>query len=341
VVTRPAAGELRIVLSWGAAPADLDAFLWVPQGGSMYRVEPWQRGSLTRFPWALLHLQATRGLGPELINVSRVQAGRSTFAVFNRSAHDSAGAPALAGSGAVVEVYDQDGLRRRFVAPASGAGTWWTVFYYIWPSRALAAVNTLGNLPLDAPPTVAVPAGNGVPAFRIGRTEVSNTQFRACVTAGVCLPPLTTCNYDNAAYANHPVVCVTRDNARRYAQWVSGTLPTAAQWLRACQGGDRRVYPWGSQPPDTTRANYYPGTGPVGRAMAVGSYPAGASPYGAHDMAGNVAEYVEQDGTGDRLVAVRGGSFLRRSRYAACAESDQSSSAGGRDVGFRVVFAGP
>jgi hypothetical protein len=78
--------------------------------------------------------------------VSRVQAGRSTFAVFNYSAYARPGSAALAGSGAVVEVYDRRGLRGRFVVPASGSGKWWTVFHYTGSSGALTAVNALSDV---------------------------------------------------------------------------------------------------------------------------------------------------------------------------------------------------
>jgi secreted trypsin-like serine protease len=138
-------GELRIVLSWGATPVDLNSYLWVPQGSGTYRVEPGQRGSLAGLPWAVLVREDSDGYGPEHTYVSRVQTGHSTFAVFNSSAHLRPSSPPLAGSGAVVEVYDRNGLRGRFVAPASGTGKWWTVFRYVGSSRALTAVNTLGN----------------------------------------------------------------------------------------------------------------------------------------------------------------------------------------------------
>jgi hypothetical protein len=146
MVPLPATGELRIVLSWGATPVDLDSYLWVPQGSGTYRVEPGQRGSLNRFPFAVLVREDNDGYGPEHVYVNRVQAGRSTFAVFNWSAYERPNSPPLAGSGAVVEVYDSDGRRARFVAPASGTGKWWTVFHYVGASRTLTAVNTLSNV---------------------------------------------------------------------------------------------------------------------------------------------------------------------------------------------------
>jgi formylglycine-generating enzyme required for sulfatase activity len=181
---------------------------------------------------------------------------------------------------------------------------------------------------------VAVPAGNGVAAFRIMRTEVTNAQYRACVTAGACTVPEDTTNYNNSAYAEHPVVFVTRAQARTYAAWVGGSLPTEVQWTRACQGDDGRPYPWGSQPPDATRANF---NYDVGDTKPVGSYPAGASPYGALDMAGNVWEWVD-----DGNFVVRGGAFLNGAGNVVCgARSVVGVDFDLADVGFRVVSPGP
>jgi formylglycine-generating enzyme required for sulfatase activity len=189
--------------------------------------------------------------------------------------------------------------------------------------------------PIDA---VLVPAGNGVAAFRIGRTEVTNAQYRACVEAGACTEPSDfwdRCHYTNSAYAAHPVVCVTREQARGYAAWVGGALPTEAQWLRACQGDDGRTYPWGEAAPNETLANFlnYDTT-------PVGSYPAGASPYGALDMVGNVFEWVD-----DGNHVVRGGAFGNSAEFVVCdvrAEIPLDSFwLTEFIVGFRVVSPGP
>ena len=139
-------------------------------------------------------------------------------------------------------------------------------------------------------------------AFCIDQTEVTNTQYRACVEAGVCDAPLDTTYYDDTSYAQHPVVYVGWNDADAYCWWAGKRLPTEAEWEKAARGTDGRLYPWGNtfdgsklnfcdkncseDRRDTSVDDGYADTAPVG------SYPAGASPYGALDMAGNVWEWV-------------------------------------------------
>jgi serine/threonine-protein kinase len=162
-------------------------------------------------------------------------------------------------------------------------------------------------------------------AFWIDRTEVTVAQFRAFVQASGYR---TAAEKQGWAYAwvesakewqkvngadwqhpfgpesnaedNHPVVQVSWSDAAAYCTWVEGSLPTEAQWEKAARGTDGRIYPWGDIF-DGARLNYcdsrceggdrafddgYRYTAPVG------SYPAGASPYDALDMAGNVWEWT-------------------------------------------------
>jgi formylglycine-generating enzyme required for sulfatase activity len=120
------------------------------------------------------------------------------------------------------------------------------------------------------------------------------------------------CNARDATVrAHHPVNCIDWEQAAQYCRTHDARLPTEAEWELAARGTDGRTYPWGDDPPTPERLNAcgaecvawgrthsiaeqpmytaddgWPSTAPIG------SFPAGHSPYGLQDMAGNVWEWV-------------------------------------------------
>ncbi len=132
--------------------------------------------------------------------------------------------------------------------------------------------------------------------FWMDKVEVTNAMYQLCVSAGVCNPPSEFKSESREMYfgspdfADYPVVYVDWNDAKTYCEWAGRRLPTEAEWEFAARGNaDYRRYPWGDQSPTNNLANY---DYTVRDTTRVGSYPTGASPFGALDMAGNVWEWV-------------------------------------------------
>lgn len=198
--------------------------------------------------------------------------------------------------------------------------------------------------------------------FWIMRTEVTNGQYKQCVRVNKCTEPVND-RWDKSEFSNYPVANINWYQANIYAEWVGGYLPTEAQWEKAARGKEDFIYPWGNEW-DGNRLNYcdsnclkentwrdptindgYPQTAPVG------SYPTGASPYGAFDMAGNVWEWTSsqwqypyqaddicENASSKEKRVVRGGSWFNERlrmrtayRYRYCLDYQDD------DVGFRVI----
>jgi formylglycine-generating enzyme required for sulfatase activity len=132
-------------------------------------------------------------------------------------------------------------------------------------------------------------------SYWIDKLEVTNAMYLGCLTAGACQPPQSVKSATRPSYFNNPdfndfpVANVTWADAAAYCKWAGRRLPTEAEWEHAARGNDVRTYPWGDTKPDSTTANFNYQSGDTTR---VGSYPGGASPFGALDMAGNVGEWV-------------------------------------------------
>ncbi|MBI3162256.1 MAG: SUMF1/EgtB/PvdO family nonheme iron enzyme [Chloroflexi bacterium] len=132
-------------------------------------------------------------------------------------------------------------------------------------------------------------------AFWMDQVEVTNGMYALCAQAGACRLPVKFNSdnqleyYNNPQFRDYPVVQITWYDANSYCQWTGRRLPTEAEWERAARGDDLRPYPWGGEPPNELNSN---SNNIAGDTTRVGSYAAGASPFGVLDMAGNVWEWV-------------------------------------------------
>ncbi len=134
-----------------------------------------------------------------------------------------------------------------------------------------------------------------VDAFFIDRLETTQEEYARCVEVGACSEPHhvdMTGNpdtYGDVAFSSRPVVGLSWYQANDYCTWAGKRLPTEAEWERAARGEDGRPYPWGDADPSCDLAQY---SGCGYEPLEVGTLPAGASPFGVLDMAGNVSEWV-------------------------------------------------
>ncbi len=200
-----------------------------------------------------------------------------------------------------------------------------------------------------------------LPTYYIGKYPVTVGEFRRFVEASGYKPWYSECLN---GVANHPVVYVNWYDARAYCAWLTETwraagkigadealrLPTEAEWEKAARGATGRAYPWGEDWDaglcNSTESGLS-GTTPIGM------YPAGASPYGCLDMAGNVWEWCSsqhqsypyrvddgrEDLTGNKSRVLRGGSYGSSASRVRCACRGNHPPDVGRSIGlgFRVA----
>ncbi len=196
-------------------------------------------------------------------------------------------------------------------------------------------------------------------AYFIDEFEVSNSQYQACVADGSCAQVrssgFTRVNYrDNPEFANFPVVGASWNQATAYCSSVGKRLPTEAEWEYAASGPDKNIWPWGNSfDPNLSAAS-------ADDTQAVDSFPAGRSAFGVFNMAGNVAEwvqdnystsfYAESEGSLDPVLenggnarVFRGGSFANTDGdfYRTSRRYSQSAGFSEVDIGFRCAQTAP
>ena len=200
-----------------------------------------------------------------------------------------------------------------------------------WPTKAPTSA------PVDDGTMVYVPGGEfifgsdaideespqqvaSLDGFNIDKYPVTNAEYKLFIDATGHRAPR---NWKEGAIPagkeNHPVVWVSWDDANAYAAWAGKRLPTEMEWEKAARGTEGLRYPWGN---DFDSAKINSQEAGLGDTNEVGGYAAGASPYGAEEMCGNVMEWTADwyqpyrgsvyslERYGETYKVIRGGSWF-------------------------------
>jgi len=132
-----------------------------------------------------------------------------------------------------------------------------------------------------------------IDGYDISKYPITNQQYREFVdnSGYVSISPLLAqyARQDDQALAHHPVAWISWFDALAFCQWATCRLPSEAEWEKAARGPDAYRFPWGNHWELGRCNSIEEGNGTT---TPVDSYARGASPYGVHDMAGNVWEWT-------------------------------------------------
>lgn len=167
-------------------------------------------------------------------------------------------------------------------------------------------------------------------AFYIDKYEVTNLQYKKFIDDTHRRSPT---HFRNRTFprgkADHPVTFVNWYDAKAYCEWAGKRLPTDEEWEKAARGSDGRIFPWGNEF-DVNNANTplrWQKLDRGGDTTPVGAFEGGASPYGVHDMSGNVWEWTASwykpypgntritENYGEKYKTLKGGSWWDCSFY--------------------------
>lgn len=134
-----AAGQYRVVLTWGEQPLDIDSHLKTPViEGAAYHISYQNFGSAATPPYALLDIDDTESFGPETVTIYQLKPGEYRYYVHNYST-----SPEITVSNAVVQIYNESGLLYTFNIPTSGSGLYWDVFKLNGSTGAVTSINQI------------------------------------------------------------------------------------------------------------------------------------------------------------------------------------------------------
>jgi len=184
-------------------------------------------------------------------------------------------------------------------------------------------------------------------AFYIDKYEVSNRRYAEYVDATGAKPPF---NWVSGAYQSGqkdlPVLYVSQEEAKAFAKWAGKRLPTEAEWEKAARGVEGGVYPWGDEfdpymaaTADSDLNLIMGALCGANNANKIGGAPGDISPFGVHDMAGNVREWTSSSDKKDPTMKVVKGaswvdlSLMARSAHREFVYKDFRS----HIIGFRLV----
>ena len=242
-------------------------------------------------------------------------------------------------------------------------------------ARLLEASSHPDALDIEGIPFVQVPGGTLDVGSEQGRTDEAPRHQVSMDRFLISKGPITTAQYGRfieetahpprafpehtgAAAPDEPAAGVSWDDAFEFCRWLSQRsghrveLPTEAQWEHAASGGMQRSYPWGDADPDPRRCRF---GDPNGRTGSTGYRREGASPFGLHDMAGNVWEWCRDwydevayresplmNPAGPRKGTqrvLRGGSYMSPPERLRCTARDKDRpEVALPSYGFRVVI---
>ncbi|GEM_PF-4208671 len=199
------------------------------------------------------------------------------------------------------------------------------------------------------------------------RYEATHASYQECVAKGPCSPlAWNSCIHLEESPSgkksretgrlrpswhsdSHPAICVSPAEADVYCRWKGGRLPTTHEWEAAARGEAALALPWGHLLDQGHRANLCDGKCPFSWAAEpgmsdgysytapVGSFPAGASPFGVEDMAGNVWEWTL---TSKLKPAAKGGSWNSglSDLLGSAVYSNVTAESRWNSIGFRCVY---